>query len=151
MSRFCDASREAFSSSSALERWSSSCWTCNSSDRAWSSAVSRWDSSSSSSVRTLATMVLRLTPIVGISCARKSWWIWVKRVTDASSITPRTCSSTTMGSTTSAVGRVCPRPEEMVTYPAGSSSTVTLRRLRAACPTSERPTGIRVGRSSSSG
>ncbi len=115
MSRFCAASREALSSSSALERWSSSCCTCNSVERAWSSAVRRCDSTSSSSVRALATMVLRLTPRVSISCSRKSRWICVKGVTEASSMTPRTWPSTTMGSSTSAVGTTWPRPEEMVT------------------------------------
>ncbi len=115
MSRFCSASSVAFSSSSALERCNSSCWTCNSSERAWSSVVSRCDSRSSSSVRALATIVLTLTPTVSMSCSRKSSWICVNRVTEASSMTPSTCSSTTIGSTRSAVGSVRPSPEEIVT------------------------------------
>jgi hypothetical protein len=56
----------------------------------------------------------------------------VKRVTEASSMTPSTWSSTVMGSTIKAVGTVRPSPEEMVTYPGGSSSTEMVRRLRAA-------------------
>ncbi len=90
MSRFCATSSDAFSSNSALERCSSSCCTCSSADRSCSAPVSRCDSASSSSVRALATMVLTLTPTVSISCARKSWWIWVNGVTEASSMTPRT-------------------------------------------------------------
>ncbi len=151
MSRFWATSRVAFSSSSALERCSSSCCTCSSVDRACSSAVRRCDSSRSSSVRALATMVLTLTPMVSISWPRKSSWICVKRVTEASSMTPSTCSSTTMGSTFSAVGATWPSPEEMVTYAGGRSSTVMARRLRAAWPTSERPSGMRSGRPEPSG
>ncbi len=115
MSRFCATSSEAFSSSSALECCSSSCCACSSADLAWSSPVRRCDSPSSSSVRALATMVFTLTPMVSISCSRKSWWISVKGRTAASSITPRTWPSTTMGSSTSAVGTTWPSPEEMVT------------------------------------
>ncbi len=151
MSRFCSASSEAFSSSSALERCSSSCRACNSAERDCSSLVSRCDSSSSSSVRALATMVLTFTPMVSTSCCRKSRWTAVNGVTAASSMTPRTCSSKTMGSSSSAVGSTCPSPEEMVTYPGGSSSTAMVRRLRAAWPTRERPNAMRTGRVSSSG
>ncbi len=114
MSRFCAASRDALSSSSALECCSSSCWLCSSAERAWSSAVRRCDSARSSSVRALATIVLTFTPMVSISMSRKSRLIWLNGATEASSMTPRTCPSTTMGSSTSSVGTTSPRPEEMV-------------------------------------
>ncbi len=107
MSRFCWASSSAFSSSSALERWSSSWPTC-------SSVASRCDSVSRASVRALATMVLTLTPIVSTSCSRKSRWVCVNLLRLASSITPRTWSSTTMGSTMRLTGPAWPRLEEIV-------------------------------------
>ncbi len=115
MSRFCSASSEAFSSSSALDCCSSSCRACNSAERDCSSLVRRCDSWRSSSVRALATIVLTLTPMVSTSCCRKSRWVAVNRVTDASSMTPSSCSSNTMGSSSSAVGSIRPSPEEMVT------------------------------------
>ncbi len=114
MSWFWRTSRVAFSSSSALERCSSSCCCCNSSERACSSTASRCDSLSSSSVRALATIVLRLTPIVSMSWSRKARCTGVNACTEASSITPSTCSSTTMGSTITDVGSVRPSPEEIV-------------------------------------
>ncbi len=115
MSRFWVASSAAFSSSSALERCNSSCRTWSSPDRDWSSPARRCDSASSSSVRALAMMVLTLTPMVSISCSRKSRWMSVNRCTDASSITPSTWSSTTIGSTTRFTGAVRPSPEVMAT------------------------------------
>ncbi len=111
MSLFCASSSSAFSSSSALETCSSSWRACNSSERVWSSAVSRWDSPSSSSVRALATMVLTLTPMVSISWPRKSRCTGVNGRTAASSITPRTWSSTMIGRTIRASASVRPRPE----------------------------------------
>jgi len=76
----CRSSSDAFSdfacsSSSAFERFSSSCCDWSSSDCDWSSCVSAWDCSSSSSVRMLAMIVESTTPIVSISWSRNCWWV----------------------------------------------------------------------------
>ena len=110
MSRFCAASSAALSSSSALDRCSSTCWSCSSSDRAWSSEVSRCDSSSSASVRAFAMIVLKLTPRVSVSCSRKSVCTGLNEVNEASSMTPSTWSSNRIGSTARFAGRRLAEP-----------------------------------------
>ena len=91
--RFCSESCSAFSSSSALVRCSSADWSC-------SSVVSRWDCASSSSVRRLAWMVARATPIVVTSRSRKVRCSAENGVVGPNSITPSDSPSNRTGSTT---------------------------------------------------
>ena len=84
-------------------------------DRACSSAASRCDSASSASVRALAMIVLTLTPMVSISCSRKSRCTWVNGLNEPASITPSTWSSNTIGSTIRLAGAASPSPEEIRT------------------------------------
>ena len=69
------------------------------------------DSSSSSSVRMLAMIVLSTTPMVSMTCSRKLWLTTVKGRSEASSMTPRTWSSKSTGSTTMLTGDASPSPE----------------------------------------
>ncbi len=65
-------------------------------------------------MRALATIVLTLVPMVSISWARKSRCTGVKALKEASSMTPRTWSSTTIGRMIRLPGVVWPSPEEMM-------------------------------------
>ena len=60
-------------------------------------------------------IVLTLTPMVSISCSRKSWCTWVNRLNEPASITPSTCPSNTIGSTIRLTGAPSPSPEEIFT------------------------------------
>ncbi len=114
MSCFCAASSSALSSRSALDRCSSSDRACSSDDRACSSVASRCDWSSRVSVLELARIALTLTPSDSASCSRKSIWIGVNLVNDASSTTPSTWSSNVMGITARFAGGASPSPEEIL-------------------------------------
>ena len=111
MSRFCRASSSAFSSSSVLESWRALCRFSSSAERSRSCAVSSWDCSSSPSVLVLTEMVLTLVAIISAIWLRKSFWIGVSGWKDASSITPRTRSSNSTGSTMTCAGGASPSPE----------------------------------------
>jgi hypothetical protein len=99
-------SRRAFSCSSSLV-CCSSCW------RLWSSCASDCDCVSRSSVRMLASIVLITMPMDSASWSRNCWWVGLKRSSDASSTTPRTCPSKMMGSTSTFIGDRSVRPDEM--------------------------------------
>ena len=60
-------------------------------------------------------IVFTLTPMVSISCSRKSWCTWVNRLNEPASITPRTCPSNTIGKTMRLTGAPSPSPEEIRT------------------------------------
>ncbi len=113
MSRFCRASSSAFSSSSALDAWSAFCRCSNSADRSRSCSVSSCDCASSRSVLVLTEMVLTLVAIISAIWLRKSFWIAVNGVNDASSMTPSTFPSNTTGSTITWAGGASPSPEEI--------------------------------------
>ena len=104
MSRFCWDSSAAFSWSSSLVWRSSTDWLCSS----W---VSDWDCSSSSSVRRLAMIVERETPIVSSCWLRNCRCSSENGCSDPSSITPSTWSSNSTGMISTLAGAACPRPE----------------------------------------
>ena len=56
-------------------------------------------------------IALTLTPSVSVSCSRKSIWIGVNLLNDASSTTPMTWSSNMMGMTARFAGGASPSPE----------------------------------------
>ncbi len=58
-------------------------------------------------------MVLTLVPIISAIWLRKSFWICVKGVKEASSMTPSTFPSKSTGSTITCAGGASPSPEEI--------------------------------------
>ncbi len=118
MFAFCSSSCFAFSSSSracfsraALVRFSSSCWMVSSFDWVCSSWVRPCDCSKSCSVRMLAPIMFSTTPMDSVSWSRKIWWMALKGLKEASSITPFTSPSNSTGRTMMLSGGASPRPE----------------------------------------
>ena len=66
-------------------------------------------------MRALAIIVLTLTPMVSISCSRKSRCTWVNGHSEPASMTPSTWSSNTIGTIITLTGRASPIAEEIRT------------------------------------
>ena len=98
-SEFFCSSRRAFSFSSAA---------CAS-----SSALDRFSSCSSSSVRIEEEIMFRMTPTFSMSWSRKARWFALKWWKEASSMTAFVSPSKSTGSTTTQRGRASPIPEAM--------------------------------------
>jgi len=111
MSRFCWASSSAFSSSSALDAWRAFCRFSSSAERSRSCSVNSCDCLSRTSVFVLTEIVLTLVAIISAIWFRKSFWICVNGVNDASSMTPSTVPSNSTGSTMTCAGGASPSPE----------------------------------------
>ncbi len=84
-------------------------------------------------------IALRETPMISISCSRKSMWTVVNGVKEASSTTPSTVSSKITGRMTIDSGGASPSPDEMRTYSRGTSVTRRVCRATADWPTRPSP------------
>ncbi|GJE73412.1 hypothetical protein CHKEEEPN_4977 [Methylorubrum podarium] len=62
----------------------------------------------------LAAIVLSTIPIDSVSWSRNDWWVSLKRLNDANSMTARTSCSKRTGSTMMLRGGASPRAEPMV-------------------------------------
>ena len=62
----------------------------------------------------LAAIVFNTMPIDSVSWSRKDWWVSLKRLNEASSITALTSCSKSTGSTMMLRGAASPRAEPMV-------------------------------------
>ena len=130
------ARRRAFSCSSSLV-------VCNSCPRLCSSCASVCDCVSRSSVRVLASIVLITMPMDSVSWSRNAWWISLNPSKDASSSTPFTSFSNTIGSTRIARGAALPRPDAMRRKSEGGFVIRILRFSSAHCPTRPSPRPMR--------
>ena len=63
----------------------------------------------------LAIIVFTLTPMVSISCSRKSRCTWVNGHSEPASMTPSTWSWKTIGTIITLTGRASPIAEEILT------------------------------------
>ena len=126
------ARRRALSCSSWLVCCSSSC-------RLPSSDASDWDCLSRSSVRVLASMVLMTMPMDSVSWSRKASCTGLKWSSEASSSTPRTWSSKTMGSTSTSIAAWSERPEAMRKASLGVLVSRIFDFSIAHCPTRPSP------------
>ena len=61
-----------------------------------------------------AEIMLITTPTLSVSWSRNTWWIWLKGMNEASSITAFTSPSKSTGSTTMLRGGASPSPLDMV-------------------------------------
>ena len=62
----------------------------------------------------MASIVLSTSPMLSVSWSRNAWWVGLKRLKEASSITARTEPSKRIGSTMMFSGGDSPRPELIV-------------------------------------
>ena len=132
---FSFSSSWAFSCSSSLVACSSSCLVVSSVWRACSSCVSSCDCLSRPSVRMVAAIVFNTMPIDSISWSRKVWWVSLKSLNEASSITALTSSSNKAGRMLTLAGAAWPRPEPIRMKSAGAFLSRIGRLSAAAWPT----------------
>ena len=111
-SMFCSARRLACFARSSFELRSSSWRDC-------SSCACDCDCLSRFSVSVLASIVLSTSPMLSVSWSRNAWWVALKRLNDASSITARTEPSNRIGSTMMFSGCDSPSPELILHVVAG--------------------------------
>ena len=129
-----------FLSTSSFWCASSRAFSCSSSFVCCSSTASDCDCLSRFSVRVFASIVLITMPIDSVSWSRNAWCAGLKRSSEASSITPRTCPSNTTGSTSTSAAPCSARPVATRKLAAGTPEMVSLRFSMAHWPTRPWPT-----------
>ena len=101
-----------------------------------SSALERFSSCRSSSVRMLDAIMFRMTPMFSVSWSKKARWIGPKSWKAASSITAFVSPSKRTGSTTTLRGRASPIPEAIEMKSSGTLVSRMRFFSKAHCPMS---------------